>query len=218
MATTSGDEIVASKPLMCSFLDTPDGRKLAYYKLDGASPGLVYIHGLRSDMNGLKAVAVEDYCRSRGRAYVRFDLSGHGQSSEAFTDCNISTWLEDLNAVLDALTEGPQVLVGCSIGAWLMFLYTMRNPDKVHGLIGVSSAPDFTERLWKGLDKDTRKEVKRSGVYKLQSSYINEPINITMQLFQDGEKYNILDMPGMLVVLCAPTRLILSLLSLSADL
>ena len=195
---TSVDETVASKPVMCSFFDTPEGRKLAYHKLDGASPGVVYVHGLCSDMNGLKAIALEDYCRSRGRAYFRFELSGHGQSSETFTDCNISTWLEDMSAVLDSLTEGPQVLVGSSIGAWLMFLYTMRNPDKVHGLIGVASAPDYTERLWKGLDKDTQQAVKRSGVYKLQSSYDNEPMSITMQLFQDGEKHNILDMPGMM--------------------
>ncbi len=179
-----------------AFLETSEGRRLAYHKLEGSSPGVVYIHGLASDMTGKKAHALEQFCSSQGQAYVRFDLSGHGQSSESFTSCSITMWLEDLNSIMDSLTEGLQVLVGSSIGAWLMFLYTLRNPEKVHGLIGVSAAPDFTQFLWKGLDKDTRRQVGRTGVYHLQSPYSPVPYEISMGLIQDGEKYSILDMPG----------------------
>ena len=195
---SSSEEEAVSKPALSSpsYLETPEGRKLAYHKLEGGSPGVVFIHGIRSDMNGIKACALEEYCRNQGKAYVRFDLSGHGQSSEEPKDCNISIWLEDLIAVLQSLTQGPQVLIGNSIGGWLMFLYTMRNPDNVSGLIGVSAAPDFTQQLWKSLDKDTRRKVQRSGVYKLSTPYDAEPYDITMDLIQDGEKYTILDMPG----------------------
>lgn len=176
-----------------NYLETPDGRRLAYFKSDGSSPGVVYIHGLKSDMTGIKARSFEDCCRAKGKAFVRFDLSGHGRSSESFAECNVSTWLEDLNAVLSTLTSGPQVLIGSSIGGWLMFLYTMRNPEKVSGLIGIGAAPDFTANLWRSLDKDTQKQVKRSGFYKLPYP---DPYEISMQLIQDGAKYSILDMPG----------------------
>ena len=178
------------------FLETVEGRKLAYRKVDGTSPGVVFIHGLASNMNGQKALALEDYCRGRGTAYVCFDLSGHGQSSEEFTECNVTMWLEDLNSVLQLLTEGQQVLVGSSLGGWLMFLYTMRNPDKVCGLIGVSAAADFFDHIWKALDKETKQQVRRSGVYRLPSRYSSEPCTITLQLIQDADKYCILNMPG----------------------
>ncbi len=162
----------------------------------GSSPGVVFIHGLKSNMNGLKSLALEAYCRSRGTAYIRFELSGHGDSSQDFKDCNVTMWLEDLNAVLSSLTEGPQILVGSSIGGWLMFLYTMRNPDTICGLVGVSAAPDLTQQVWKGLDKDTKKEVRKTGVYHLKSAYDDKPYEISLDLIQDGAKYTILDMPG----------------------
>ncbi len=162
----------------------------------GSSPGVVFIHGLKSNMNGQKSLALEAYCRSRGTAYVRFELSGHGDSSQNFKDCNVTMWLEDLNTVLSFLTEGPQILVGSSIGGWLMFLYTMRNPDIICGLLGVSIAPDLTQEVWKGLDNDTKREMRKNGVYNLKSGYDNEPYEISLDLIQDGAKYTILDMPG----------------------
>ena len=110
----------------CTFVDTPSGRKLAYEQLQGSSPGLVYVHGLCSTMNGVKATALKRYCSDKEISYLRFDLSGHGGSSCPFKDCTISQWLEDIEAILELLTSGPQVLIGSSIGAWLVFLYTMR--------------------------------------------------------------------------------------------
>lgn len=179
-----------------AYLETPEGRRIAYRKRDGAQPGVVYVHGIRSDMSGKKATALDDYCLKKGFSFVRFDLSGHGESSEKFTETNVSCWLEDLAAVMDNLTSGPQVLVGSSIGGWLVFLYTMRNPERVAGLVGIASAVDFTQRLWKGLDKSTRQEVNRSGVYHKTSPYLKEPIELTMDFILDGEKHGILDMPG----------------------
>lgn len=93
-----------------SFLDTPQGRRLAYHRLQGELPGVVYIHGLNSTMDGEKCAALEKYCRTKGRAFLRFELSGHGQSSGSLQDSTITAWLEDLSAVIQDLTEGPQVL------------------------------------------------------------------------------------------------------------
>ena len=191
----------SSSPSETRFLEIGEGRRVAYKRLEGSSPGVVFIHGLHSDMNGQKAEALEQTCRSQGTAYVRFDLSGHGQSSMDFTACNITIWLEDLQSVLSMLTTGPQVLVGSSLGGWLMFLYTMRNPDSIFGLIGIGTAPDFTESLWQELSKEEKLEVKKNGVYKLKSPYNEEePYEITLQLIQDGDKYSIMDMPGLLEV------------------
>jgi pimeloyl-ACP methyl ester carboxylesterase len=178
------------------FIETVEGRKLAYHKLEGSSPGVVFIHGLNSHMNGQKALALEQVCKRQGSSYVRFDLSGHGKSSMDFNLCNITVWLEDLNLILSSLTTGPQVLVGSSIGGWLMFLYTMRNPDNIFGLIGVGVAPDLTQRLWKGLSPEGKKEVKRTGVYRQETPYSDESYELTLQLIQDGDKYSIMDMPG----------------------
>ncbi len=178
------------------FLETAEGRRLAYHKVEGSSPGVVFIHGLNSNMDGDKAKALEQVCRRQRAAYVRFDLSGHGQSSTDFNVCNITSWLEDLQAILTSLTTGPQILVGSSIGGWLMFLYTMRNPDSIFALIGVGVAADYTQLLWKRLSKEEKQEVKKTGVYPIQSPYSSEPYELTLQLIQDGDKYSIMDMPG----------------------
>lgn len=178
------------------FLETSEGRRLAYHRLEGSTPGVVYIHGLKSTMDGEKAMGLEQFCRHRGIFFLRFNLSGHGDSSVDFKDCTVTMWLEDLISILTSLTKGPQILVGSSIGGWLMFLYTMRNPDNVYGLIGVGASPDFTESLWKSLSKEAKQEAKKAGFYKLHTPYSEEPYEIPMDLIQDGSKYSIMDMPG----------------------
>lgn len=107
METTNSESVdLNSEP---SFLGTPQGRMIAYHRLQGDSPGVVYIHGLNSTMNGKKCAAMESFCRNKGQAFLRFDLSGHGRSSGSLRDCTISAWLEDVSAVLKNLTDGPQV-------------------------------------------------------------------------------------------------------------
>ena len=184
------------------------GNNLVYEKLNGKGPGIVYLHGISSSRIGEKANALEAYCRKEGRAFIRFDYSGHGQSEGSFEECNVSTWISDVESVIDNLTEGKQVLVGSSLGGWLMFLYAMRNPDKIHALVGLAVAADYTQRIWNSLNSETKKQVKTMGYYEYVSPYgDNTPVKYTLQLMQDGSKHTVLDMPG-LEIIKAPVRLL----------
>ena len=179
-----------------SFLETPSGSKIAYELQPGSTPGVVYLHGLCSNMSSVRGERLAEHCKEKGVFYLRFDLSGHGRSSGTIEQSTITSWLENVAEVLDSLTRESQVIVGDGLGAWLMFLYTMRNPDRVFGLVGVAPGVDFTHRLWKGLDKDTRKEVQRVGKYPFPSPISEETVVLSLDLIVDGERHSILDMPG----------------------
>jgi pimeloyl-ACP methyl ester carboxylesterase len=173
---------------MTAFLDTLDGRRLAYHLIPGRGPGVVFLGGFRSDMEGTKAVHLEAWARAKGRAFLRFDYSGHGQSSGRFEDGCIGDWLADARAVL-ALTEGPQVLVGSSMGGWIAMLVARKAP--VAGLVGIAAAPDFTERLWDRLTEAQREELRETGRQTRPSAY-GEPYVYTRRLIEDGEDHLIL--------------------------
>ncbi|HEX9446872.1 MAG TPA: alpha/beta hydrolase, partial [Dongiaceae bacterium] len=127
-------------------------RRLAASGFGNRLPGVVFLSGFKSDMTGSKATALEEFCRERGQAFLCFDYSGHGQSGGAFIDGTIGRWRDDAIAVLDTLTDGPQILIGSSMGGWLMLLTALLRPARVHGLIGIAAAPDFTEDLlWQEL-------------------------------------------------------------------
>src|SRR3954452_15228630 len=128
-------------------LPRPGGATIAYHRLAGSRPGAVFLGGFRSDMTGTKALFLEDYCRRHGRAFVRFDYFGHGASSGEAALGTISRWAEDAIAVLDSLTEGRQILIGSSMGGWIMLLAALARTERVHALIGIAAAPDFTEDL-----------------------------------------------------------------------
>lgn len=130
-----------------SILTTPEGASLAFHRVEGKTPGVVFLHGLQSDMTGAKALAVEDWCVRQGRAFVRFDQQGHGKSSGTFQDGSIGQWSRDTGYVLKTLTSGPNILVGSSMGGWLMFLSALRHRAWVAGLVGIAAAPDFTKSL-----------------------------------------------------------------------
>ncbi len=175
-----------------SYLDTPQRRRIAYHRTPGEGPGVVFLGGFMSDMEGTKALHLEDWARNAGRAFLRFDYSGHGQSSGAFTDGCIGDWAEDAEAVLDALTEGPQVLVGSSMGGWIALLTARANPERVAGLVTVAAAPDFTEdAMWGGFDAEQRAELERDGVVHLPSDY-GKPYPITKRLIEDGRAHLVL--------------------------
>jgi len=178
-----------------SFLVTDTGRRLSYHALSGAAPGVVFLGGFKSDMDGTKALWLEEWARDRGRAFLRFDYSGHGRSSGAFTDGCIGDWAADARAVVAALTEGPQILVGSSMGGWIALLLARACPERVAGLVTVAAAPDFTEdAMWAGFDAETRREIMEAGVVHLPSEY-GEPLPITRRLIEDGRDHLVLRAP-----------------------
>ncbi|MEM6480119.1 MAG: alpha/beta hydrolase, partial [Pseudomonadota bacterium] len=140
-----------------AFLETGAGRRLAYHRLEGAGPGVVFLGGFMSDMEGTKARHLEAWCQTRGRAFLRFDYTGHGQSSGRFEDGAIGDWAEDAEAALTALTEGAQIVVGSSMGGWIALLLAKRRPEKLAGLVTIAAAPDFTEDgYWAGFSPEER--------------------------------------------------------------
>ena len=178
------------------FLTTPQGRSIAYDRIEGRGPGVVFLHGLRSDMTGTKAVALADWARRTGRAFLRFDCSGHGLSSGRFEDGAIGDWFEDARAALDQLTEGPQVLVGSSMGGWLALLLARALPGRVKGLVGIAAAPDFTEdSMWAQATEAHRAALLRDGFIQRPSDYGDAPYVITRRLIEDGRAHLVLRDP-----------------------
>lgn len=177
------------------FLDTASGRRIAYHLTPGKAPGVVFLGGFMSDMEGTKAVHLEDWAQRTGRAFLRFDYSGHGQSSGAFADGTIGDWAEDAIAAISALTEGPQVLIGSSMGGWIALLVTRALPDRVAGLVGIAAAPDFTEdSMWAGFTEAQKAALTRNGQIELPSDY-DDPYVITRALIEDGRNNLVLRDP-----------------------
>ena len=192
---------------MTQFLQTASGRKIAYNQTDGNGPGIVFLGGFMSDMGGTKATYLENWAKRKGRAYVRFDYSGHGESEGAFTDGCIGDWAEDAMAVLSELTNGPQILVGSSMGGYIATLVAKSMPDRVAGLVGIAAAPDFTEKsFWAGFSEDQRAEVMEQGVTHVPSDY-GDPYPITKRMIEDGRKHQVLDAP---LTLDMPVRLLIA--------
>lgn len=179
---------------MTEYLVTPEGRRIALNRLDGQGPAVVFLGGFRSDMTGTKALFLEEWCRARGRAFVRFDYSGHGQSGGAFQDGSIGDWAADAAAVL-ATVAGPVVLVGSSMGGWISLLLSRRMPARIAGLVTIAAAPDFTEDLmWAGWDDATRARLIADGVVHEPSDY-GDPYPITLRLIEDGRRHLVLREP-----------------------
>jgi pimeloyl-ACP methyl ester carboxylesterase len=157
-------------------------------------------------MTGTKALFLEDYCRRHGRAFVRFDYFGHGASSGAAALGTISRWAEDAIAVLDSLTEGRQILIGSSMGGWIMLLAALARTERVHALIGIAAAPDFTEDLLlPRLDAAQQRELRERGAVTLPSPY--DPAGYThhLGLFEDGKRHLVMRGP---IALDCPVRLL----------
>ncbi len=170
---------------MAETFTTPQGRRIAYHLTAGDGPAVVFLGGFKSDMQGTKAVYLEDWARARGRAFLRFDYSGHGESSEAFTDGCIGDWFEDACAAL-SLIEGPVVLLGSSMGGWISLLVARAMPDRVAGLVTIAAAPDFTEdSMWAGFSDAQKAELDSAGQVALPSEY-GEPYIITKRLIEEG--------------------------------
>lgn len=146
--------------------------------------------GFRSNMSGAKAVALDRWAARTGRSFARFDYRGHGESSGAFTDGTIGQWRDDTLTVLDRVVEGPVVLVGSSMGAWIALLAALARPEKVSGLVLVAPAVDFTEELiWQRMPDDIRAVLKQKGVWSRASDYSDQPDEITLRLVEEGRRH-----------------------------
>ena len=187
------------------FLTTKTGRRLAYVQTAGRGPGVVFLGGFMSDMSGIKALHLEAWCEAQGRGFLRFDYSGHGASSEAFTDGCVGDWAEDAQAAIEVLTQGKQILVGSSMGGWISMLMAQRLPDRLAGLVTIAAAPDFTEDgFWASFNEETRRYLLQEGVVNIPSDY-GDTYPITKRLIEDGRLHLVLRKP---LLLSFPVRLL----------
>ncbi len=183
-------------------LEMPDGPAIAYHRETPASdrwdrPGVVWLGGFKSTMDGTKAQSLAAWARRTGHGFIRFDYSGHGLSEGKFGDGTISRWLAESEAVFNALTSGPQVLVGSSMGGWIALLLARRHiasqsaaGTRLAGLVLIAPAVDMTERLiWKNASPEVRHQIETEGVYLRPSDYGDGPYPITRNLIEDGKKH-----------------------------
>lgn len=190
---------------MTTFMTTPQGRHIAYHSTPGKEPGVVFLGGFRSDMTGTKAAYLQAWAEATGRAFLRFDYSGHGQSRGDFADGCIGDWRDDAAAVIRLLTEGPQILVGSSMGGWIALLLARAMPQRIAGLVGIAAAPDFTETIWSEFSADERAQMQGSGLVLQPSDYSDTPYPITRRLIEDGRENLVFDGP---LTLAIPVRLL----------
>ncbi len=186
-------------------IESTHGGRIAYVRTPGSAPGTVFVGGFMSDMTGTKATALEAWAQAGDRAFVRFDYRGHGASDGAFEDGTIGAWLADALQIIDSVSEGPQILVGSSMGGWIALLAALARPDRVAAVFGIAAAPDFTRRMWTDeLDDAEREAVKRDGRVTLPSEYSSDGYIITERLIDEAERHCLLDAP---IPLRCPVRL-----------
>lgn len=167
------------------------GVTIAYNKTAGSPPGIIFFSGFRSDMTGAKATYLEERCKSRGQAYLRFDYTAHGKSSGFFETSTIGGWLQDSLDVFDQLTEGPQIVVGSSMGGWLSLLLALRRKERLKGLVLLAPAPDFTEDLLRLFSPAQKQELEENGVVYVPNAYAG-PHPFTKQLIEEARQYLVL--------------------------
>ena len=189
---------VTGKPRHHS-LDAGHGATIAFIRLEATRPDLpavMFCGGFRSDMTGTKAQRLESFCRRTGQACIRFDYTGHGASGGDFAEGTIGRWRDDALTVLDRATEGPVILVGSSMGGWIMLLLALQRPERVRGLVGIAAAPDFTEDLlWASATEAQRAELMAAGRIMVPSAYSDEPSVFTRALIEDGRDHLVLRRP-----------------------
>jgi len=183
-----------------------DGVRLAWRRTPGHGPTLLWLGGFRSEMSGTKAQTLADWADATGHDFLRFDYLGHGLSEGTFEEGTITRWREDALAIVDALVEGPAILVGSSMGGWLACLVALARPERIAGLLLVAPAADFTERLLKPeMGHRALAEIERLGVWNRPSDYDPGGYPITRRLLEDGARWSLL--PGPIPV-DAPVRIL----------
>jgi pimeloyl-ACP methyl ester carboxylesterase len=183
-----------------------DGERIAFHGVPGASPGLFFLHGFRSEMTASKAEFVAALARTQGPGFTRFDYSGHGRSSGAFEDGTIGSWLSDSLAIFDQMTMGPQIVIGSSMGGWLGLLLAIARPERVRAVIGIAAAPDFTEDLlWEGLSSVQQQVLMAEGRLEMTDLSGGEPYILTKKLIESGREHLLLRNP---IAIQCPVRLL----------
>lgn len=173
-------------------LSRPDGETLAYRRVDGAGPTVVWIGGFRSDMEGTKALALDVAARERGWSFVRYDHFAHGRSTGDWRRATIGRWREDAIALIDSL-DGPVIPVGSSMGGWVALLLALARPERVQGLVLINPAQDFTERLmWPGLADHERQAILRDGETLIVEEGLGEYV-LTRAMFEEAKAWPLLD-------------------------
>ncbi|MBO9544896.1 alpha/beta hydrolase [Caulobacter sp.] len=173
-----------------------DGSKLAFRRVEGEGPTVVWLGGFHSDMTGTKAEVLAEQAKATGGSYIRFDYFGHGESEGRFQDGTISRWRADALAVIDELTTGPLVLVGSSMGGWLSCLAAIARPDRVKAMVLIAPAPDFTEKLMEPeLSAEAKAAIANDGFWIRPSEYDDGGYAITRELLEDGARWSILPGP-----------------------
>ncbi len=167
----------------------PDGVRLAYRHRKGAGPTIVFLPGYMSDMEGGKAIALEAWAQARGRAMLRLDYAGNGSSEGRFADGTLESWRDDVLLLIDALTDGPLLLVGSSMGGWLALLIALTRPDRVVGIVGIAAAPDFTE--WGFTDAD-KALLQTEGRIEEPTPYDDQPYVTTRAFWESGQAHLLL--------------------------
>ena len=188
---------------MIDDLDTPVqivtgsiGERLAYRYSRGREPVVVFFPGYASDMSGTKAVYLDAWCNRQGIGFLRFDYSGHGASEGEFTQGTIGQWTDDALTVIEASTSGRLLLIGSSMGGWIMLLAALALKERVQGLVGIAAAPDFTEDLmWKALNEEQRRILLEKGVVYPPSDYVDDPFPITLKLIEEAKERLLLHAP-----------------------
>ncbi len=171
-----------------------DNTRIAYRHQPGKTPGVMFCPGYHSTMEGDKATWLAEVCARIGHGYTRFDYQGHGESSGAFKDGTIGVWRDDALAVLDRVAQGPQVLVGSSMGAWIALLLASARPDRVRALVLVAPAPDFPTRLMlPDLDEAARRALETDGIWYRPSAFEEDPYPVTMRLIEESRDHCVLD-------------------------
>jgi hypothetical protein len=187
-------------------LRRPDGEQLAWRRMAGDGPTVVWLGGFRSDMAGSKAEALAQWAQAKGRDFLRFDYFGHGESSGDFLQGSISRWRADALAVIDEMTSGPLVLAGASMGGWLSLLAAVARPQRIGALVLIAPAADFTEALMKPrFTPEVSQALARDGVWMEPSDYDPAGYPITRLLIEDGARWSV--MPGPLGI-TAPVRIL----------
>jgi pimeloyl-ACP methyl ester carboxylesterase len=190
------------------YVTRPDGTRLALRRMGQpkgkSGPTLVFLPGYMSDMQGAKALALEAWAVRNNRSVVRFDYAGCGESGGQFADYTLDDWLADTLLILDLVVRGPAVLVGSSMGGWLMLLAALARPSDVRGLIGIAAAPDFTR--W-GFSDDEKMRLHRDGRIEETTPYGPDPYITTLDFWRSGEGHLLLNKPEGIPITC-PVRLI----------